>query len=68
MEAKNPPDNALREMVADFIAEKAQLRDEAALVWLLQRTVATLLTLYPPERASEEIRRRVNQILPDPES
>jgi hypothetical protein len=68
MEEENPRDNALREMVADFIAAKAHVRDEAALVWLLQRTVATLLTLYPRERASEEIRRRVNQILPDPES
>ena len=58
----------LREIVADFIAAKAQLRDEAALVWLLQRTVATLLSLYPRETAAAEIRRRVNQILPDPES
>lgn len=68
MEAKNPRDNELREMVADFIAAKAQARDEAALVWLLQRTLAALLTLYPRERAAGEIRRHLNQILPDPES
>lgn len=68
MEAKNPPrDNALREMVADFIAAKAQALDEAALVRLLQRTLAALLTLYPRERAAGEIRRHVNQILSEPE-
>ena len=66
LEEQNPRDNALREMVADFIAAKAQVRDEAALVWLLQRTVAALLTLYPPKRASEEIRRHVNQMLSEP--
>jgi len=68
MGAEDFRDNALREMVADFIAAKAQALDEAALVWLLQRTVAALLTLYPRGRAAGEIRRHVNQILPDPES
>lgn len=65
---ENIRENELREIVADFIAAKAQARDEAALVWLLQRTVATLLTLYPRGTAAGEIRRRVDQILPDPES
>ena len=56
----------LRQMVLDFINAKAHVRDEAALVWLLQRTVAALLTLYPPERASGEIHRHLNQILSEP--
>lgn len=68
METGNPRDDALREIVADFIASRAQALDEAALVWLLQRTVAALLTLYPRERAAGEIRRHLNQILPGPES
>ncbi len=66
MEEQNRRDNQLREVVADYIAAKAHVRDEAALVWLLQRTVAALLTLYPPERASGEIHRHLNQILSEP--
>ncbi len=57
MEAKNPRDNAIREVAADFIAAKAQALDEAALVWLLQGTVAALLTQYPGKRAAGEMRR-----------
>lgn len=68
MEPEKPRDHALRELASDFIAARANARDEAALVWLLQRTVAALLTLYPKERAAAEIRRHVNQILSEPEA
>lgn len=64
---KNARENAVRNIVADYIAAKAQARDEPALVWLLQRTVAALMSLYPRERAAAEIRRQVNQILSEPE-
>lgn len=66
MEAKNPRDNAIREVVADFVAAKAQALDEAALVWLLQRTVAALLTQYPRKRAAGEMRRHMNQVMSEP--
>ncbi len=54
----------LREMVLDFISAKAQARDEAALVWLLQRTVVALVTIYPPETAAQTVRHYVDQALP----
>lgn len=55
----------LRETVLGFITSKAQTRDEAALVWLLQRTILALLSLYPSETGPGMIRRHVNQVLPE---
>ncbi len=54
----------LRERVLGFINTKAEARDEAALVWLLQRTAIALLELYPPESAAETVRHHVGQALP----
>jgi hypothetical protein len=54
----------LRETVLDFINAKAQARDEAALVWLLQRTILALVSLYPHETGPDMIRHHVNQVLP----
>lgn len=54
----------LRETVINFIRAKAQSRDEAALVWLLQRTAVTLMTIYPPETAAQTVRDHVDQALP----
>jgi DNA polymerase III delta subunit len=60
-------EGVLRQAVSDFIDLKLQGRDEAALVWLLQRTIHALLQLYPPKNAAQEIRRRVEEMLPEGE-
>ncbi len=60
-------EGVLRQAVSDFIDLKLQGRDEAALVWLLQRTIHALLQLYPPKNAAQEIRRRVEKMLPEGE-
>jgi len=60
-------EGVLRQGVSDFIDLKLQERDEAALVWLLQRTIHALLQLYPPKKAAQEIRRRVEEMLPEGE-
>jgi len=57
-------EGVLRQAVSDFIDLKLQERDEAALVWLLQRTIHALLQLYPPKKAAQEIRRRVEEMVP----
>jgi len=54
----------MRQAVSDFIDLKLEARDEAALVWLLQRTIHALLQLYPAKNAAREIRRRVEEMLP----
>jgi hypothetical protein len=60
-------EGVLRQGVSDFIDLKLQERDEAALVWLLQRTIHALLQLYPPKKAAQEVRRRVEEMLPEGE-
>jgi len=55
----------LRETVLGFITSKTQTRDEAALVWLLQRTVLALLSIYPRETGPGMIRHHVNRVLPE---
>ena len=60
-------EGVLRQAVSDFIGMKLQGRDEAALVWLLQRTIHALLQLYPPKKAAQEVRRRVEEMLPEGE-
>ena len=55
----------LRETVLGFINAKAQARDEAALVWMLQRTILALLNVYPQETGPGMIRHHVNQVLPE---
>jgi len=60
-------EGVLRQGVSDFIDLKLKERDEAALVWLLQRTIHTLLQLYPPKKAAQEVRRRVEEMLPEGE-
>jgi hypothetical protein len=53
----------LRESVSAFINSKVEARDEAALVWLLQRTVFALREVYPADRGAKMIRRHVDQVL-----
>ena len=60
-------EGALRQAVSDYIDLKVQVRDEAALVWLLQRTIHALLQVYPPKKAAQEIRRRIDEMLPEGE-
>jgi len=60
-------EGVLRQGVSDFIDLKLKERDEAALVWLLQRTIHALLQLYPPKKAAQEVRRRVEEMLPEGE-
>lgn len=54
----------LRESVLAFINSKVQARDEAALVWMLQRTILALLNIYPADVGVRMIRRHVDQVLP----
>ncbi len=44
----------LRDMTADFISLKIQARDEAVLVWLLQRVVADVTTVRGGVRVTNE--------------
>lgn len=54
----------LRETVLDFINAKAEVRDEAALVWMLQRTILALVSIYLHETGPGMIRHQVDQVLP----
>ena len=55
----------LRETVLGFINSKARTRDEAALVWMLQRTIVALLSIYPHETGPGMIRHHIDQVLPE---
>src|SRR3990172_4884589 len=51
----------LREMVSDFIALKAEARDEAALTWVFQRVIMELVGIGI---SPDTILRRVREALP----
>ncbi len=51
----------LRNKCLDFITASTLTRDEAGLVWLLQKTVLALRELVSPD----QILHRVRQILPE---
>lgn len=53
----------LREATVNFVQTARERRDQAALVWVLQRTVYALTDLVSPDT----ILRRVIEILPRPE-
>jgi hypothetical protein len=57
-------EGVLRQAVSDFIDLKIRVRDEAALIWLLQRTIHALLQLHPTKKAAQKIRRRIEEMLP----
>ena len=51
----------LRQMVCDFIALKAEARDEAALTWVFQRVIIELVAIGI---TPDTILRRVREALP----
>lgn len=59
----NTTDEQLRNSVSEWIERKARAKDEAALVWALQRVIYALTQCYPSDTAGQLIRKAVNDVL-----